>query len=82
LLVAAARRLDQIAHASDIVARVGGDDFAVLFEVADEEQARTVAERLLDRLQAPLVLGGERIAISASVGSPSRAVAMRARRTC
>ncbi len=54
----------------DALARVGGDEFAVLLADADERQTRTVAEALLDvvRREAmpPLIEGTKRV--TASIG--------------
>jgi diguanylate cyclase (GGDEF)-like protein len=68
LLVATARRLDQAVRASDVLARVGGDEFAVLCEVEDRDQALVVAQRLLDAVQVPTLLGSEEVGVTASVG--------------
>ena len=52
-----------------MVARFGGDEFTVLLrDVADEDDALRVAERLVDALRPPFVLDGEQRFLTASVG--------------
>jgi len=69
LLTAVAERLSEGVRASDTIARMGGDEFAVLIE--DPEDAATpveVAHRLLATLSEPFGLGGKALFVHASVG--------------
>lgn len=69
LLTAVAERLREGVRASDTIARMGGDEFAVLIE--DPEDAATpvdVAHRLLGTLAEPFGLGGKELFVHASVG--------------
>ena len=50
VLETAARVLRDCMRAEDAVARIGGDEFAVLLPAADAEQARAAATRLLEAL--------------------------------
>lgn len=69
LLTAVAERLQASLRTEDMAARLGGDEFAVLIdEVAGEGGARLVAERVLERLRAPLIIAGCEIVPGASVG--------------
>jgi diguanylate cyclase (GGDEF)-like protein/PAS domain S-box-containing protein len=52
----------------DTLARRGGDQFAVLLGGVDERGAREVGQRLLDALKRPLVIEGQRIEQSLSIG--------------
>jgi|GEM_PF-3029339 len=62
-------RLQQSLRSADAVARIGGDEFAVLLaDATDEAAALHVAERLAEVVAAPFVVGTEEIRISASVG--------------
>jgi diguanylate cyclase (GGDEF)-like protein/PAS domain S-box-containing protein len=61
-------RFDGLLRAGDTVARVGGDQFAVLMEGATLEEAREATERLLDVISAPMLLDGVTVQINASIG--------------
>jgi diguanylate cyclase (GGDEF)-like protein/PAS domain S-box-containing protein len=69
LLRAVAGRLHGCLRPSDTAARLGGDEFAVLLEdLADTADATTLAERVLTALQTPIMLQGQQVIPSASVG--------------
>jgi diguanylate cyclase (GGDEF)-like protein/PAS domain S-box-containing protein len=53
---------------SDTLARLGGDEFAAFLSDVDERGACEVAQRLLDSLERPLHIRGQRIDQSLSVG--------------
>lgn len=62
-------RLRTVVRDADTVARVGGDEFAVLLETVDSEtQAITAAERIVALVRAPVVVDGEEHQVGASVG--------------
>lgn len=52
----------------DLVARFGGDEFAVLVRGGDEPAARRIADVFRDRLALPADIGGRRLTVRASVG--------------
>jgi diguanylate cyclase (GGDEF)-like protein/PAS domain S-box-containing protein len=69
VLVATAARLQGGLRAGDTIARMGGDEFAVLLEDSTKEDAPVdVAERLLATLQEPFTHGDRELFVRASVG--------------
>lgn len=69
LLVAVAARLSDCVRDQDLVARLSGDEFAVLLESAvDRQDAVAVAQRVQDSLESPIIIDDREIMISASVG--------------
>ncbi len=69
LLRQAASRLRQPLRLGDTLGRLGGDEFLVVCErIEGEVGAMEVAERLLDTMNAPFLLGETEVFVSASVG--------------
>jgi diguanylate cyclase (GGDEF)-like protein len=69
LLLAAAQRLSHAVRPNDLVARIGGDEFVVLLASGTrEDEATSVALRLIDSLRDPFHVGGEQISLTASAG--------------
>ena len=69
LLIAVAERLKRCMRESDTVARIGGDEFAlVLPEIARAEDVGPFADKVLRALKTPFWLGGHELCISASMG--------------
>jgi diguanylate cyclase (GGDEF)-like protein len=68
LLVKVATRLREAVRDQQLVARFGGDEFAVLLAGADQRQATDCAGRVQDALAQPFHLDGIAVAIEASIG--------------
>ncbi len=69
LLQQAALRLRACLRQSDTLSRFGGDEFTVgLPELEQPEDASRMAQKLLQSLRQPFVLGGHALHISASIG--------------
>jgi diguanylate cyclase len=69
LILAVAERLQHSLRRQEMIARFGGDEFAVLCEdLGDEEDAVAVAERLLKSFGLPFHLAHGDVVSSASIG--------------
>jgi diguanylate cyclase (GGDEF)-like protein/PAS domain S-box-containing protein len=69
VLVQIARRMVGAGRASDTVARTGGDEFVVMCEgLREANDAATIAAKIRDAVEAPLVLGGKNAVLSVSIG--------------
>lgn len=70
VLIEVARRLREDIRTTDLAARIGGDEFAVIFEDAgDVDEAAALATRLEPALAEPIRLpDGQQARISASIG--------------
>jgi diguanylate cyclase (GGDEF)-like protein/PAS domain S-box-containing protein len=69
VLVAAAERLRACLRAYDMVARFGGDEFAVLqLGLAGPHEASALADRIVTRLSEPYDIDGQEVVIGASAG--------------
>ena len=69
LLRIVAARLSRAIRASDLVSRIGGDEFACLpGEALDDEDLRHFAAKLFDAVSAPVTLDQVRLCIYPSIG--------------
>ena len=68
VLVELAKRLAGVVREGDLVARIGGDEFAVLARTSDAAALEVLAARLLAAIGEPLVLYGRELRLSASIG--------------
>jgi diguanylate cyclase (GGDEF)-like protein len=69
-LLAVATAVAETVRDSDLVARYGGDEFAVIAPEADAEQLRALGERILESVRGvPVAVNGDKLSLTVSVGS-------------
>ncbi len=68
LLASVGARLVCDVRATDAVARVGGDEFAVLCRHTDEHEALALARRLTELLRRPCLVDGREYHLTVSIG--------------
>jgi diguanylate cyclase (GGDEF)-like protein len=68
LLKMVADRLRLLVRESDTVARMGGDEFAIVQIAADPTDATTLAQRIISAISEPFDIGGHHAVIGASIG--------------
>lgn len=68
-LIHIAGLLQSMVRASDIVARIGGDEFGLLLEHIGIEAAQEKARALIDTVaNTPMLIGGKRVRLGISIG--------------
>lgn len=69
VIIATAQRIARCVRQDDTVARLGGDEFVVLLsEISDVGDAKSIAEKILAELAAPMNIVGQTITFSSSIG--------------
>ena len=69
LLIEIGKRLRQSVRQSDLVSRIGGDEFVILLrEISNAEQVTTVARKMLTAVVKPLIIHGQECRVTASIG--------------
>ncbi|GAB7052301.1 putative bifunctional diguanylate cyclase/phosphodiesterase [Catenuloplanes indicus] len=69
LLTVVAQRLREAVRDDDVVARMGGDEFAVLVREVSPAAMSAIAERISASLRCPAGANGQQLLVSASVGT-------------
>ena len=69
-----AKRLQRVIRPTDVAARLGGDEFGVaLCGIRSHTDAQLVADKIINEIKAPMLIGKEHISIGASVGIATNA---------
>jgi len=69
VLKIAAKRFVRMVNGSDLVARIGGDEFAIILrDLSTAAKAQKVARRIEESISHPFSLGGQRLSIGVNIG--------------
>lgn len=52
----------------DVVARFGGDEFCILISMSNRDEARQMAQRIMQKMKEPIALMGRRMVMTTSIG--------------
>lgn len=52
----------------DVVARFGGDEFCILISIHHRDEARHLAQRIMQKMKTPIELAGRRMVMTTSIG--------------
>ena len=70
VLYEVARRMSSQVRAEDLLARFGGDEFAIFMRQSEDHSAETLARRIVDVVSAPITLSsGEKVKVGISIGT-------------
>lgn len=69
LLIEVAKRLKSCIRLDDFIARIGGDEFAIiLHNIENENISDTVADKIIHAIAKPFNIAGNIVSVSASIG--------------
>ncbi|HDS1728738.1 putative bifunctional diguanylate cyclase/phosphodiesterase [Pseudomonas putida] len=68
LLKVIANHIKAATRNQDLVARLGGDEFCVVTSLNSCDEARHLAQRIMQRMKEPIDLGGRRMVMTTSIG--------------
>ena len=69
LLMEVSRRMELCLRPTDILARIGGDEFAVLIECGQgSDRATNVARRIIEAMRQPIWIGSQEVFTSCTIG--------------
>jgi diguanylate cyclase (GGDEF)-like protein/PAS domain S-box-containing protein len=68
LLKGAAERLRKVVRETDVIARMGGDEFAIVQTIAQPAEAGVLARRVIEAVSEPYQIDGHQAVIGTSIG--------------
>jgi diguanylate cyclase (GGDEF)-like protein/PAS domain S-box-containing protein len=69
MLCAFAERLRSAVRREDLIARLAGDEFAIVLHASSEEEVTSAAQKIFDELHQPLAHNGRLLECNASIGA-------------
>lgn len=68
LLKVIAAHIKTATRSQDVVARFGGDEFCILTALHSRDEARHLAQRIMQKMKEPIDLAGRRMVMTTSIG--------------
>ncbi len=68
VLIEIATRIKLEIRKIDLVARIGGDEFIVIIDIESIDQAKHVAQKLIEQIEQPLIIQKSSTTVTASIG--------------
>jgi len=69
LLKEVSKKFKSCLRSSDLIIRMGGDEFTIILsEIVDEQYAAVIAQRIIDSINSPFHLSGQECSIGVSIG--------------
>ncbi|MDH4557948.1 bifunctional diguanylate cyclase/phosphodiesterase [Pseudomonas sp. BN417] len=68
LLKVVAERVRSVLRREDVIARLGGDEFCVLASLGNLAEAKTLSQRIMQRMKEPITLAGRNVTMTTSIG--------------
>ncbi|MDP3305092.1 MAG: GGDEF domain-containing protein [Erysipelotrichaceae bacterium] len=68
LLKIISKKIISIIKSNDLAARIGGDEFLLLFKDVSQTQIDAISKRILDRLSEPIIINENICKVGASIG--------------
>ncbi|MDP3813779.1 bifunctional diguanylate cyclase/phosphodiesterase [Pseudomonas sp.] len=68
MLKVVAERLRGTVREHDVIARLGGDEFCILASLHSDDEARQLAQRVMEKMKDPIALFGRSLVMTASIG--------------
>ncbi|MBP1128227.1 MULTISPECIES: bifunctional diguanylate cyclase/phosphodiesterase [Pseudomonas] len=68
LTVLASHIKSSVRSHADVVARFGGDEFCILISIHHRDEARHLAQRIMQQMKEPIELAGRRMVMTTSIG--------------
>lgn len=68
LLKVVAERVRSVLRRDDVIARLGGDEFCVLASLGNLTEAKSLSQRIMQRMKEPITLAGRNVTMTTSIG--------------